>query len=88
MVLAEAFWIITVFKTDVNLGKGQLTRPEWAILEKGQWFQQARLFPDLGDPENRVLLQVPVCPQLIEISNFLECGGFLGTLLAFGWPYC
>lgn len=45
MALAEAFWIITVFKTDVNLGKGQLTKTRVGHAGKGPVVPASRTLP-------------------------------------------
>lgn len=57
MELAEAS---RVFETDVNLDESQITKTRVRHPGEDCWPQQAGPFPDLGDPESRVLLQVPI----------------------------
>lgn len=85
MVLDEALQIITGFKEDVNLGKSQRAKTRVGHPGKGPEAPASRSLPSSW---SRGLLQVPAYPSPTVVSSFLEWGGFLGTLLAFGWPYC
>lgn len=85
MVLAEASWVITMFKTDVSLGKSQITKSgtSW----KGASGSSRRTLPRLGDPGAGCCYRVPL-PSAYSGFQLFGMWWLSWDSFSFWMPHC